>query len=490
MKSKKPIIVLVIVLCLAAAAGVFIFLYNKRGGKAKSDRLVYVETVRTITGVPLGTVSRFMGVVESQETKSVKKESNQSVKEIFVKEGDNVKEGDKLFSYDTSEMEMTLEQMRLERTGIQNSIDGHYASIEDYKAQRDSAKSEEERLSYTSQINSTSATIKEEEYNLSSKDLEITRQEEAIKNAIVTSPMAGVIKKINSSGAASSSDDEDDFTPYGDSSSDADGFITIIAEGDYRIRGIADELNIRQFTSGTKVILRSRIDESVTWNGTVSKVDLEPKKNNSDYGYDSSGGESASKYSFYVNPEGTDGMMLGQHLFLELDKGQNEQKEGIYLPSYYLIQDENGSFFVWKKGKDDRIEKTEVIVGEFDEEEETYEIKSGLSLDDYIAFPQEGVEEGCPTTTNYEDIEEQEMDDMSDEEFDDSMLDEMTPGDSDFLIDPSEMDGPIIDDPSGESSGESSDGPVTFIDDGSDGSDGADSFGGDSSDFDSDSDFE
>lgn len=278
--SKKKVAITLTIIALVAAAGVFLVLFlKKRSTNSGNGKLIYVESVRSITGVSIGNSSRYMGIVESQESKAVQKDSDKSVKEVYVKEGDYVKKGDKLFSYDTSEMEMNLEQLNIERTGISNSLSSLYNSLEDYNTQRNKATDEDDILSYTSQINSTSSSIKEEEYNLSAKDLEIQKMQESIDKAIVTSPMNGVIKKIGSYSTSSSSsdDDYDDYEDYdsgmdmnsesGDSNS---GFITIIAEGDYRIRGIADETNIYSFTSGTPVILRSRVDESVVWKGSVS----------------------------------------------------------------------------------------------------------------------------------------------------------------------------------------------------------------------------
>ena len=49
------------------------------------------------------------------------------------------------------------------------------------------------------------------------------------------------------------------------------------------------------------------------------------------------------------------------------------------------------------KGK---LEKRTVELGEYDEGMDMYEIKSGLALDDMIAWPVSGFREGLKTTTN------------------------------------------------------------------------------------------
>ena len=402
-KSKKPLVItLIIILLLGAAAAVYWFKFRNNGTTASKDaRVVYVQKVDEIVNAGhVGLETRYMGIVESQETKSVNKDSSKTVKEIFVKVGDSVKEGDELFIYDTQEMELQLEQLNLDLQGIYNNIASTSATIDDLVNQRNSATSEDERLSLTSQINSYNASLNEENYSLSIKQLEIQKQEESIKQAAVTAPMDGMIKSINQN---STSDG------YG-SDNGNDGFITIMAEGDFRIKGTVSEQNIYSLNQGTPIIIRSRVNDDI-WHGTITKIDLEPQKNDDSYYYMGGGGESASKYSFYVNPDTTEGLMLGQHLYLEVDNGQTVAKNGLYLPSYFLMLEEGG-YFVWKQ-VNDHIEKTEVKVGEYDETTDTYEIQSGLTEEDFIAYPDYYIENGCPTTTNYDQYLEEMMNDPS-----------------------------------------------------------------------------
>ena len=96
--------------------------------------------------------------------------------------------------------------------------------------------------------------------------------------------------------------------------------MTIVATGDYRVKGTIDEQELfkqRSWREGQAVIVRSRVDESKTWQGTISKVDTEnPQTDNSNSGmYDDGNSEQkASKYNFYVQLTGTGDMLLGQHV--------------------------------------------------------------------------------------------------------------------------------------------------------------------------------
>ena len=103
----------------------------------------------------------------------------------------------------------------------------------------------------------------------------------------------------------------------------------------------------------------------------------------------------ASKYPFYIELDDTDGLMLGQHVYIEPDKGEgDEAPAGPMLPMYYIQYEEDGSAFVWAAGKNDKLEKRPVTLGVQDDMMGTCEIAEGLELTDYIAFPQEGMTEG------------------------------------------------------------------------------------------------
>lgn len=91
---------------------------------------------------------------------------------------------------------------------------------------------------------------------------------------------------------------------------------------------------------GMNVIIRSRLDENVTWKGTVDRIDWENRvenNNNNMYYYGSTDEmTSISKYPFYINLEDITGLILGQHVYIEPDYGQEEEREGLWLPAYYI----------------------------------------------------------------------------------------------------------------------------------------------------------
>ncbi len=386
MEKKKQIItavcisaVLIVVLVLC-----FVFGRKKEGGTSEG---VYVEPVSILGSSGMGTQNRYAGVVEAQESWKINLDSSKKVKEVYVKVGDEVAEGDQLFAYDTQELNAQIAQQKLEMESITNEIEDCNAQIAALQAERDAAASEDAKFDYTTEIQSVQNDLKQAQYNKKSKQLEIDQLNESIKNSVVTSKMAGVVKTLNENQSNEQSTDE--------------AFMTILATGDYRVKCMINEQNMMDIGEGAPVILRSRVDENQTWTGIIAQIDTEaPQSSNSNSMYmESSGGDettSSSKYPFYVTLEQSEGLMLGQHVFVEMDYGQGVVKNGVWLYETYLVKDGKDTY-VWADNGKGKLEKRKVEPGDYDEALGEYEIKSGLSKEDYVAWPEETLKEGVKT---------------------------------------------------------------------------------------------
>ena len=110
-------------------------------------------------------------------------------------------------------------------------------------------------------------------------------------------------------------------------------------------------------------------------------------------------GQQSSKYNFYVTLSSLDGLILGQHVYIQPDMGLSDLPEGLWLPAFYIAHDDDGSY-VWAQNDQGALEKRAVILGEYDSDNDRYQIESGLTEDDYITMPTEGLEEGNPTTSD------------------------------------------------------------------------------------------
>ena len=116
---------------LVAAIFGFVFLKGHSSGSSDSGDLVYVDSVTSIMGLGSGTgqLNRFAGVVEPQKTVTIKQSSDKKVKECYVKEGDEVKKGQKLFIYDTSEAEENLSSKEIEIDRIKMDIETYKSNV-------------------------------------------------------------------------------------------------------------------------------------------------------------------------------------------------------------------------------------------------------------------------------------------------------------------------------------------------------------------------
>lgn len=383
-------------------------------GENNSEERVYVEQISNMNTVISGMSSRFNGVVETQDVFELKADSSRKISEIHVAVGDIVEEGQILVTYDVSELKLQIEQADLEVESIKNDIANERKQIELLTQQMASLPAEAQ-FTYSAEIQNINNSISQKEYDLKSKQLEIDKLKTQINNSTVKSEAAGTVKSVNESGV----DEMGNTAPL----------ISILQSGDYRIKGRIDEQNVWSITEGQTVIIRSRVEENQTWTGTITKIDTENPEQNNNNNYGEEQGIQASKYPFYIELDSSDGLILGQHVYIDFGEGETEEKEGVWLYSYYIVQEEDTAY-VWAANKKDRLEKRIVELGEYDAELDQYQIVSGLTEDDYIAWPMEGLYEGVAVVTNIEDenwnYEENNDNDVYDEfhtseEYDESL---------------------------------------------------------------------
>ena len=177
--------------------------------------------------------------------------------------------------------------------------------------------------------------------------------------------------------------------------------MTIMAVGTYRVKGTVNEQNRSSVYEGMEMLVWSRVEDRY-WKGTITEIKEDNgegnQQDNYGYGYgDSSSDNGSTNYPFYVELENSDDLMLGQHVYLEEDRGQGKRKSGIWLPDYYFTMDEDGSTWVWAASTTNVLEKRMVSLGDYDEDLELFQVLSGLDTDDYITTPyDESLKEGLP----------------------------------------------------------------------------------------------
>lgn len=379
---------------IASAAALCLALGLVLTGCGSKDKAVYVQQVSSLTGV--SSQDRFSGLVVSENLTEIKKDSDKQVAELMVKEGQDVKEGDALFTYDTDQLQLNADKLDLEREQLSSSLEDYQTQIGELEREREKVGANQ-KLQYTIQIQSAQVSLKEAELNLKTKEAELEKAKQLLENATITSPVAGRVQSINESGT--------------DSQGNPAAYITIQQAGAYRVKGTIGELQKGAISEGDRIKLTSRLDSSKTWLGTVTLVDYEnPVKNeNNNYISSSDSGESASKYPFYVELDSIDGLIMGQHLYMERYV-EGEDASGVIVSSAYICYEDDGSAYVWAENSRSKLEKRAITLGDYNENTDNYQVTDGLSETDYIAFPDEQYcHVGAPTSHTpviYEDEQE------------------------------------------------------------------------------------
>ena len=349
---------------------------------------VFVQSVAELAGMGgIAPDDRFAGIVVSENVAEVNRDSDKTIKELLVKAGDDVKKDQILFSYDTEQLQLTLDKQRLEQEQLEASIENYERQIADLEKQRKRVK-ESAQLQYTVQIQSLQVDLKEAELNLQAKEREVAKSEDVLDNADVKSPVDGRVQVINESGT--------------DNQGRPAAYITIQQSGAYRVKGTLGELQRGGIMEGSRMRIMSRTDENLFWLGTVTLIDYEnptqENQNNMYYGMGTDEMTTSSKYPFYIELESTEGLILGQHVYLKVEKEEGEVA-GIPLSMAFLCYDDEGNPYVWAEDSRGKLEKRMVTLGAPNEMMGTVSITDGLTETDYVAFPDgELCKEGAPAT--------------------------------------------------------------------------------------------
>lgn len=347
-----------------------------------------VQSVSMICGLgSVGLADRFGGIVSPLGETKINRDESMTVDEIKVKEGDQVEVGQVLFTYDLSQVRRDLEQAQLELEQQQMQLENKQEEKKELEKLLDGTWDDATKRQYSLDIREANVAILEYNANISSKKKDIQKLQTNLQSTSVKSEVAGEVQTINA---------ETTYDTYGN----ALPFMTIVETGGCRVKGYVNENNASALREGTAVLVRSRVSDD-TWTGTISSVDWNnPVQQQSYYDDDTA---LSSKYPFYVELDSVEGLLLGQHVYIEPDYGQEDEADAdaINLPSYF-INDPDGKPWVWAQNGKGKLEKRSIRLGEYDEMLDTYPVLDGLTAEDYIAFPDESLQAGM-TCVTYDD---------------------------------------------------------------------------------------
>ena len=113
---------------------------------------VYVQSVQDLMGYgAMGEFNLCAGVVVARNEVKIERDENRKIAELKVEPGQDVSEGDVLFSYDMDDMQLTIDKAVLEIEQLKNSVTDLDTQIADLEKEKSYA-SESDQLSYTVRI--------------------------------------------------------------------------------------------------------------------------------------------------------------------------------------------------------------------------------------------------------------------------------------------------------------------------------------------------
>ena len=283
---------------------------------------------------------------------------------------------------------------------MQNEISSSQQQISQLESEKKNA-SADDQLSYTTQIQSLQTDIAKTQYDIKTKKIELEKLQNTIDHATITSDIAGTVQSLKTTEQLQSEG--------------GDVLMKVMSDGEFRVKCNANEQNVYMLSKDEAMTAHSRINDD-TWSGTISEIssEAETSSNNNMYYGSSDEMTTTSKYPFYVKLDSGEGLMLGQHLLVTPEVGSTVEKSGIWLYQDYVLTDDDGGSYVWAADDKGRLEKRKVTLGESDESMGDCKIASGLSEDDLIAFPADDYQEGMRTTTNADEISQQDDGDIQD----------------------------------------------------------------------------
>lgn len=332
-------------------------------------------------------VQRYPAMVVSEDAVTVQRDGSKPILECYVTVGQQVRAGEVLFSYDMEQLELDLEKQQLELEKLQNEQQTYAGQLEDLEKKLKNTWSESEKVRLTLEINMLKTTQLENNYTILSRQKSIEQLEQVLQNVDIVSPIDGEVRSI--------SQEEGD-----------PNYITIQQEGAYRLKGTINEMHMGSLMVGSRIRAVSRLDKQVFWEGTVISVDTgNASQDQIDPWTGYAGDEmmiTTSGYVFLAELDSVDGLLLGQHLYVE---PAMELLPGLWIPESFLAEvnfnEETGMMTaqLWVANGQGKLEKRQAELGMYDSITGCYEILSGVAGEDFVADPTApGCEQGAAVT--------------------------------------------------------------------------------------------
>ena len=329
---------------------------------------------------------KFAGMVVSENVIEIDRDTEKQIEELYVSAGDVVRVNEKLFEYDTDTLSLTVDKQQLEMDKLTQQIKDLTTQKTNLEKQIKKEKDKNTKATLELTLRSVTADLTQANYDKKTLQAEINYNKDMLKDAVVRSPIKGTVRSIDENGS-----------PY----------ITIQQDGAFQVKGSLNELSLNAgIMEGVGVTVLSRTDPTAFWTGTVTLVDYnttdEDENSDNMFGGYVDPMASSTSYPFYITLDSTDGLLLGQHVYIQISAA-GIGDELLRIPESYILDiatDEETwmtTGYVWGVDMETMtLSKLPVTLGEYDPTYGTYVILDGITPESFLADPADkGVKEGA-----------------------------------------------------------------------------------------------
>ncbi|UYO20098.1 efflux RND transporter periplasmic adaptor subunit [Bacillus sp. 41-22] len=339
-KKKKWIIIGVIALIVIVAAVNIFVMQGKKKGTATTDAVSFEKvTERKLNNTKLISGQVKPGNIESFYADPTKGK----VKDIAVKEGQEVEKGTKLFSYDNEEINLQMKQADLDQKMADMRYDQGKKKIDSLKKEikkvKDSGAGKEVTDPMEEQVSELEMTQKTTDLEKEKGKLQKEELNKKQKELTIYSNFAGVVQKLDKDAAQSSSQ------ALG---GQGKAFLQVASKDPFQVQGTLTELQKSQIQKDQTFTVTAKANNKKKWTGKITEVSEFPTSAEMAQAA-GEGTQNMSQYTYKASLDSQDGLSPGYHVSLQVNL---ENKTMIAVPSKSIVEKGEDAFvYIEEKGK-------------------------------------------------------------------------------------------------------------------------------------------
>lgn len=335
-----------------AAKYILTTLLNKPIGKENPKVEVYVVLVTRRGDIKGGLLDNQWGIrITGQYTAGTAGSEGQPATEAKTEISMVLMKPEAFFSDPEKTYSETVTKLQRKVEQIQELVDASMTQLEINKAILEKAQA-----------------VKEQEVNLKVAKLKLDKKLAELGDGNVYAEFDGTVKAVRDPDAA-----------YNNS----EAVVELSGGGGYYVTGTLSEMDLGSVQVGDSVSISSWMTGAAC-EGTIVSIDDYPTSNGNNWG---DGNSNVSYYPFKVFVTEDANLQPNDYVDIQYQKVSAQQQAGssLYLQSMFIRED-NGKSYVMARGDDGRLEQRWVQTGR-DLWGSYTQIRGGLTVDDYVAFP-------------------------------------------------------------------------------------------------------